>query len=214
MVILGAKGHAGSIFLDVYKKYDEIKFFDNVSEDIGKALYGRYEILRTEEELRSYFRKDNKYVLGTGNPVLRYRLYKMAQKNGGQLVSTVSEDAVVGIFNNRFGVGSNIRSGVTITHDVKIGKGCLINVNCTVSHDSVLGDFVDVSPHTNILGHCTIGDFCLLGGSSVLLPNVTLGKNVTVGAGAVVTKDVPDDTLVVGVPAKKVKDLDPLDSYS
>ena len=41
-----------------------------------------------------------------------------------------------------------------------------------------------------------------------ILPGVTIGNNVVVAAGAVVTKDIPDNTLVVGVPAKKIRDLE------
>lgn len=42
-----------------------------------------------------------------------------------------------------------------------------------------------------------------LGSNAVVLPNLTIGENATVGAGAVVTKDVPANTTVVGVPAKQ-----------
>jgi maltose O-acetyltransferase len=48
-----------------------------------------------------------------------------------------------------------------------------------------------------------------IGGNVTILPGVTIGNNVVVAAGAVVTKDIPDNTLVGGVPAKKLKDLEP-----
>ena len=47
-----------------------------------------------------------------------------------------------------------------------------------------------------------------IGGNVTILPGVTIGNNVVVAAGAVVTKDIPDNTLVGGVPAKKIKDLE------
>ena len=47
-----------------------------------------------------------------------------------------------------------------------------------------------------------------IGGNVTILPGVTIGNNVVVAAGAVVTKDTPDNTLVVGVPAKKIRDLE------
>lgn len=52
-----------------------------------------------------------------------------------------------------------------------------------------------------------IGDGCWLGARSIILPGVTLGKRVLVAAGAVVTRDVPDDCLVAGNPAKVVRQL-------
>ena len=54
-----------------------------------------------------------------------------------------------------------------------------------------------------------IGNDVWIGGNVTILPGVTIGNNVVVAAGAVVTKDIPDNTLVGGVPAKKLKDLEP-----
>jgi len=52
-----------------------------------------------------------------------------------------------------------------------------------------------------------VGDNVWIGGNVTVLPNVTIGNNVVIAAGAVVTKDVPDNCLVAGVPAKKIKTL-------
>jgi maltose O-acetyltransferase len=51
----------------------------------------------------------------------------------------------------------------------------------------------------------TIGDDCWIGGNAVICPGVTIGKGAVIGAGSVVTKDVPNDSLAVGNPAKVIK---------
>lgn len=53
-----------------------------------------------------------------------------------------------------------------------------------------------------------VGEKVWIGGNVTILPGVTIGNNIVVAAGAVVTKDVPDNTLVGGVPAKKLKDIE------
>ena len=53
----------------------------------------------------------------------------------------------------------------------------------------------------------TIGDDCWIGGGAIICPGVTIGNRVVVAAGAVVTKDIPDDTLVGGNPAKVIRKL-------
>lgn len=57
----------------------------------------------------------------------------------------------------------------------------------------------------------TIEDDCWLGANVTVLPGVTIGKGCTIGAGAVVNKDVPPYSVAVGVPAKVVGKVDPID---
>jgi acetyltransferase-like isoleucine patch superfamily enzyme len=49
-----------------------------------------------------------------------------------------------------------------------------------------------------------------IGSNATLLPNICIGNNVTIGAGSVVTKNIPDNCLVMGIPAKVIKELEPL----
>jgi len=58
-----------------------------------------------------------------------------------------------------------------------------------------------------IAGTITLEEDCWIGAAAIIYPNITVGKRSIVGAGAVVTKDVPPDTVVVGVPAKVIRKL-------
>lgn len=62
--------------------------------------------------------------------------------------------------------------------------------------------------HIGIAKPVHIGNDVWIGGNVTILPGVTIENNVVVAAGAVVTKDIPDNTLVCGVPAKKIKDIE------
>ena len=61
--------------------------------------------------------------------------------------------------------------------------------------------------HLGIAEPVTIGNDVWIGGNVTILPGVTIGNNVVVAAGAVVTEDVPDNCLIGGVPAKKIKEI-------
>jgi sugar O-acyltransferase (sialic acid O-acetyltransferase NeuD family) len=215
MVIIGAKGFAKEV-LEIFSQRNELHnlfFFDNVSQDIPDKLYGRFPVLRTVEEVKRTFENtgDNRFTLGLGNPVYRFRFNRLITEAGGELVSTISPHTDIGSFGTSIAPGCNILSGTIITNDVTLKIGCLINPGCTISHDSILGDFVQVSPGARITGNCQIGNYSQLGTNSVILPRIKVGVNVIVGAGAVVTKDAPDNSMLAGVPAVVKKKLKPLE---
>jgi sugar O-acyltransferase (sialic acid O-acetyltransferase NeuD family) len=215
MVIVGAGGFAKEI-LETFSQRNELDnlfFFDNVSKEIPGTLFNRFPILKTMDEVKKIFEKtgDNRFTLGLGNPLFRYKLNKMFSAIGGELTSSISQNTEIGSFGTTIAAGCNILSGTIITNNVTLKTGCLINPGCSISHDSILEEYVQISPGVRITGNCLIDGFSLLGTNSVILPKVTIGKNVVVGAGAVVTKDVPDNSMVMGVPAVVKKKLAPLE---
>lgn len=214
MLILGAKGFAKEV-LEVIHQLDQtpnLAFYDDVNDDIGDFLYNKFPVLKSIEEALNFFKRiDNRFTIGIGNPVLRKKLHDKFISIGGEFSSTVSPLAHIGNFGNEIEAGCNIMTGTIITTDIKIKRGALINLNCTIGHDSIIGEFVELSPGVSISGNCRLGDYTVLGTNATVLPKVTIGKNVIVGAGAVVTKDVPDNSLVVGIPGKIIKELPPLE---
>lgn len=93
------------------------------------------------------------------------------------------------------GKGSNIQENSVLHAD----PGCpvVIGENCTIGHKAMIHG-------------CKIGDGSLIGMGATILNGARIGKNCIVGAGAVVTegKEIPDGSLVVGIPAQVVRELD------
>ena len=109
--------------------------------------------------------------------------------------------------------------------NLKLGKNIFINQNCQILDlgGVTIDDDVMVGPRVNLLSethpiesesrkaligkpiHIKIGAW--IGAGSTILPGVTVGEHAIVAAGAVVSKDVPDRTVVVGVPAKIIKSI-------
>jgi sugar O-acyltransferase (sialic acid O-acetyltransferase NeuD family) len=214
MLIIGAKGFAKELLEAICQTNandESIAFFDDVSEDLPDLLFGKYAIIRDLEEAEKYLKTDEgKFALGVGNPVLRYKLSEKFKKSG-ELISIISPFARIGRWKNHIGEGTNVLSNAVIESNNEIGVGCLIHVGALISHDVTIGKFCEISPSANLLGAVSVGDFCSIGAGAQILPKIKVGRNVVIGAGAVVTKDVSDNSLVVGVPAKIVKKLEPID---
>jgi sugar O-acyltransferase (sialic acid O-acetyltransferase NeuD family) len=214
MLIVGAKGFAKEV-LEVLRQcnqFENIVFFDDVNNDIPDTLYNQFKVLKSNKEAQNFIRNtDDKFTIGIGNPTLRKQLYDKFIELGGVFTSVISPFAQIGHFGNTIEEGCNIMTGTVITNDIAIKRGTLINLNCTIGHDSIIGNFVELSPGVHVSGNCIIGDYSVLGTNATVLPNITIGKNVIVGAGAVVNKNIPDNCLAVGIPAKIIKSLKPLE---
>jgi len=208
MLIIGAKGLAKEVLEVLYQNNDtdNSSFFDNINLDIHKQLYNKFPILNSYKEVELFFKtNDNRFTLGIGNPILRKKMYQHFINLGGEFTSAIAKNSSIGNFGTKLGIGCNIMQKVVITNDVIIGKGVLVNQLSSVGHDSIIGDFVEICPSVSVSGNCYIGENSFLGTNSVILPKVKIGNNVTIGAGAVVTKDIPDNSLAVGIPAKILK---------
>ncbi|MCA5004212.1 acetyltransferase [Sphingobacterium bovistauri] len=207
MVILGAGGFAKEILQTLEKNLsiEEIVFFDDVSLLSPNDIFNKYPILRSKEELKNYFEtKGPNFVLGLGNPKLRAMMADLAKNLGGILSNAIDPNATIGEYCS-IGNGATILSQACISNSAQIGEAALIYYNCIVTHDCHIGDYVELSPGSTLLGRVKVGNFTQVGANATILPGVCIGDNCIIGAGAIVTKDVPDNQIVVGNPAKFLK---------
>ncbi len=103
------------------------------------------------------------------------------------------------------GEGTIICAGCILTIDIAIGKHNIINLDCTVGHDAVLGDFVTLYPSVNVSGCTIIGNETELGTGMQTIQGMKIGSRTIVGAGSVVIREIPDNCVAVGSPAKAIK---------
>ena len=112
--------------------------------------------------------------------------------------------------------------------NTKFGKNVFVNINCYFMDGACItvGDSVFIGPSCGFYtashplqyhsrnkglekaGPIVIGDNCWFGANVSVMPGVTIGAGCVIGAGSVVTKDVPENSLAAGVPAKVIKSID------
>lgn len=146
-------------------------------------------------------------ICAVGTP-RRSRFIRQAADHGLRFATVVHPSAQVSL-RATVGAGTVISRGSIVSAGTQLGQHIIVNRGSLIGHHDVIGDFVTISPGANIAGRVHIGHYTYIGMGSVILDGLAIGNNVIVGAGAVVTRDVPDNVQVVGVPAQVVKHLDP-----
>ncbi len=108
---------------------------------------------------------------------------------------------------NEIAEGAILCANTIVTSNAKIGKYFHANIYSYVAHDCVIGDYVTFAPRVHCNGNVRIGDHAYIGTSAIIKQGregkpLTIGEGAVVGMGAVVTKDVPPFTTVIGNPAR------------
>ena len=107
-------------------------------------------------------------------------------------------------YNTRIGNNTKIMDNSHITGNMVIGDNVFISVLVATTNDNTMGREEYNEDH--VLG-ATIRDRVTIGAAANILPGIIIGENAIVGANALVTKDVPENKVVMGVPARIVRDI-------
>jgi sugar O-acyltransferase (sialic acid O-acetyltransferase NeuD family) len=205
MLIVGAGGHAKEVLDILLHNYNNavINFFDD-TENAPEKMQEQFNVIHNVEGVEEYFKSDNQFILGVGEPKLRQLFFEQFINLGGQCVNIISASSISSKYSS---VKGDLMHHVFVGSNATIGKGALMNTGSQVHHDAEVGEYAELSPCAVLLGKSTVGNFCRIGSHATILPNLMIGQNSIVGAGSVVTKDIPANCLAIGVPAKVIKSI-------
>jgi sugar O-acyltransferase (sialic acid O-acetyltransferase NeuD family) len=207
MIIIGSGGFAKQLYDDLLSQIDSesLNFYDDVNKDVDLFLE-KFPVISNNQEIKNHFNKiDNLYLLAIGIPTVKEKYHILLTKLGGNLTGIISKNAIVSKYTKSLESGINILAGSIIECGVSIHLGTNININCSITHDTEIGKYCEIGPGVQICGEVTIGDFCTIGAGAIILPKIKIGNKVIIGAGTVVNKDVPDNCVMIGVPAKRLQ---------
>jgi sugar O-acyltransferase (sialic acid O-acetyltransferase NeuD family) len=212
----GTRRSNGDLDLDVDSGAAEpIGFVDDAPRLTGTRVMG-LEVLGTRDVLRTV--AHDAVIVAIGDNARRAAICEGFARNGkpdatrdgalsgARLISACHPDASIGS-TVEMGDGCMLSAGVVITPDVRLGRGVILNTRCSVDHHSVIGDFVHVGPGATIGANVVIGDRALIGLGASVMSGRLVGAGTIVGAGAVVTRDLPDRVVAMGVPARVVRSI-------
>jgi UDP-perosamine 4-acetyltransferase len=203
-LLVGASGHA-KVCLEILRADPTIEVVGCVSVD-GLANPGlSLPVLGVDEacqDLVKDFGLTHVFV-AIGDNVLRSEAIRRWTQVGLRLVSAVAPSSVIS--ESAFvGPGSLIGPGAIVNAGARLGIGVIVNSAACVEHDCHIDDFGHIGPGAILGGWTTVGQSTLVGIGARVLLHIDIGANVVVGAGSVVTRSVPPDSTVVGVPGRVI----------
>lgn len=207
LFIYGSGGFAREVaWLAEEAGFEIMGFIDDNPDKIGSLING-IEVFSLEEA--RFYVSEASLVIAVGSPQAREKLYFKASSVGFSFATLVHPRVEKSKF-IEMGEGTVIAAGSILTTNISLGKHVQINLDCTIGHDVVMEDFATLAPGVHVSGWVRIGKRAYIGTGAVIINGkegepIVIGDDATVGAGAVVTREVPPGTTVVGVPAKPLQ---------
>jgi len=208
LVGIGAGGHAKILveLLEQLGKYELVGFTDAQRERWGTEFMG-YPILGGDEELTGLHSKGVRAaVIGVGavsgaGTRLRAKLFREAVDLGFEMPALIHPRGVVSP-SATIGVGSVVMAGAVVSAAVRVGDNVVIYSGTLIEHDSMIDNHVHMSPGVQLAGGVHIEEGAFIGIGASVIHGIRVGRWTTIGAGTVVLKDLPENIVAVGVPAR------------
>ena len=208
VVIIGAGGHGREVSEILMQQSEDcavsvLGFIDDEPRLSGQIING-LPVLGNWSWFENRSRDEIEIVCAIGLPEVRRRLVERATALGLSF-----GDAISGVANisrsAKIGRGVMIFPNTVVSTDCHIGDHSVINSGATISHDSLIGGYATINPGVHVAGNVSIGEGCYLGVGSSVIHGVSIGAWTVIGGGAVVTQDLPENVIAVGVPARVIK---------
>lgn len=187
---------------------ETVGMFDDF-EPAGKVKHDR-PVLGAISTLPRLFKKDAfdavSIAVGYRHRQFRQQVYDFIKSHGVPLATFVHPSSYLEK-SATVGEGSTILIKCVLDMNVRLKENVFISSHGFLSHDVQVGAHSYLGPSVNLAGGSQVGQCCFVGVSTTTIDGVRLGNNVQTAAGAVITRDVPSDCLVAGVPAVMKKKL-------
>jgi len=126
------------------------------------------------------------------------------ESTGCRMITAIHPGAIASS-SARIGNGSQLLAGSILGPDSSLGRGVIVNTRASVDHECQISDGVHLAPGVTLCGLVRIGRAAFIGAGAVVLPRIRIGAGSVVGAGALVTRDIPDNVVAYGQPAKIIR---------
>ena len=197
----GGAGRESKEIAELMGCWEEIFFIDDAySNDTFRGI----QRMNYQEFLEMYNASEVEITISLGEPELKEKLYYRLKKDGFSFANIIHPTAIISP-SATVGRGLILKSHSFISADAVVGENVSIEENGIIGHDSIIGDHCQISANVVVAGGCTIGNSTYIGLSVPIIQGAHIGANSVISMGSVVVRDIPDNVIAVGNPARPMK---------
>jgi len=216
-IVLIGGGTQASYTIDIIEKqnlYTIVGIIDS-NKQIGDDLYG-YKVIGKQEDIIRLISQFNieGCVIAIGDNWSRKRVFDQVNQMTPYLKWPNAVHPSVLIANNvKFGKGILVMAGVIINSNAHIGDFSNYFTNCNVEHDCFIDDFASISAGVVLGGKVNVGKYSAIALNATIFDRLSIGENTVIGAASLVTKNIPDNVLAYGNPAKIIRNREKYEKF-
>jgi len=205
VVFLGAGGIA-IVAAEIARSrgFEIVGFLDDRAEKRGTVFCGA-PVLGDFGLLTALRHEVQQVVVAFGNCYARMMVAQKVVSYGFSLPKLIHRSSIISP-NATIGHGAIIMPGTVVNSGARIGNNVILNTAASIDHECLIGSAVHIGPGARLSGLVTVGNATWIGIGSSIRESVHVGNNVLIGAGSLVLRDIPDDVVAYGAPAKVIRD--------
>ncbi len=206
IILIGCGEHARMVIDNIEDegRYNIFGLVTNNDNEMGTRIYG-YDVICKDGDVENLLKENRDikgYFLGVGNMKTRYNMYKKLDKLI-DAVNIIHPTAIISK-HSTIGTGNIFEAFTKVANGAVIGSHIIVNSYTAINHDEIIENNVLLAGGVSLAGK-RIGENTIISDGVTVGFKKSVGRNCIIGDGAVVTKDIPDNVIAYGNPARVVR---------
>lgn len=209
-ISLLGQGGICTMSIDMIRNHFRYIEIEGIYDDSDLKIHTSFKNILIKDSINNYVNSSSSgshFIVCIGNiKHFKARIYysNLLLKKGAKSFTLIHPQSYISK-ETHLGEGNWICANVSIESNANLGRGNIIFNNSVIEHDSIIHNNCYLSPSVTVCGKVTISDNVYIGPGAIIAAGVNIGKNVLIGAGSVVLRDVPENRVLWGNPAKFIK---------
>lgn len=203
-------GGLGREILDLIKAINRAEqqfnpIFINDFKDSNTAPINGVTVLTFDEFKAQFSPEAAAIAIAVGEPKVRRIMREKVTAAGYKLQTLIHPGAFIGS-ETKLGDGVLVQYNTFVSCNLNIGDNTLIQPNSNIGHDTIIGGDSVISTFVVISGNCNIGECVYIGVGTPIKEKITIGSHSIIGMGSAVLRDIPENVVALGNPARPMKE--------